>query len=385
MTDLRKLLEDASDLEGGRAIPLNDVLAGADRRLHRRRVLTVGVGLAAAAVLAAIVAITGIPGLHRADPDPVKDDQRDGIYIEERISPTEVERRCNVVLQRTLGKRPQQFVAGVDHSGRAIAADRSVEIIENRVGRTVVMAVPGWKVVDAPHGTDLGAGPDQVWCTIPQAGLLDVAGSAGSPGPIDTTNVKAVTDRCSRRSGYDLGGWTVLAATRVHGFLEAAFLSDNGYGLNCSVLEGRLTFYGERFQDDEGAPIVPADHPDDGRYDDLAPQCDPAGDSPALPATDEPERISCGAVGIIAGLPDGYRIKIGLSTGIEQVSTINRGGFAYAFDVADVDAKFQVTIRVVSPDGRLVWHRSFTRGSAPPSSGQLPPQAGTEVTAPDLP
>lgn len=360
MTDLRKLLQDAADLDD-RSIPLGDVLSDADQRLRRRRVVAIVGGLAAAAVVATIVAIAGVPGFHKSNPDPVKDDERDGIYVEERISPAEVESRCNALLASRAGTGKQPFVAGVDHAGRAVAAEDSVRLVETRVGRTVAMVEPGFRVnFNAPPGADWGPGAHQVWCTIPQADMVEVATSREVPRPVDPLDGKAVADRCSRLAGYDLSGWSVLAAAKVHGFLEATFLSDNGYGVKCSVLDDRLTFYGERLRDEGGDPIPP-DGGEDARYGDLAPGCDRGFELPELHGS---ERITCGAVGIIAGLPDDYLIRVGLPTG-ELTSNTNQGGFAYAFELPDTGVKRRVSISVLSPDDDLVWQRTFKVGRAP--------------------
>lgn len=373
MDELRRAMLDAGAPRDEWQAELPFLIEAGQKRVRRRRMIATGVAAAVVTAIGTTAALAGVPGLNKSDPDPVKD-RHSGVYVEERLPLAEVERRCNIMLDRRLGTAKREaWVAGVDANGRGVSAGVSSEPVENRVGRVVTLALAGEPVTGQfePGGGPGGSGPTQAVCIIPQDEMMDVAGEPVDGAVPDPADAEAVAERCSHKAAYDLRGWKMLAATRMSGWLEAVFLSSNGYAVVCSMSEGRLRFYEDRLLDSDGEPIVPTDDSgprDRDRYAGLTPVCAHA----SRQATNAPNQtnqagsrpvVDCGGVGVIPGLPDGYRIEFDLPTGKSHVTTTTHGGFAYTFSIPEPRGLTRFPTRVLSKDGDVVWEGVTETGS----------------------
>jgi hypothetical protein len=357
MDELRRAMLDAGAPPDEWQAELPFLIEAGQKRVRRRRMIATGVAAAVVTVIGTTAALAGVPGLNKSDPDPVKD-RHSGVYIEERISATEVERRCNVVLSNQ-GSGNKTFVAGVDKNGRAVPAAESVEPIENRVGRLILLAPQGTEMGDRPPNPDPAdtirspskdwAGP--VFCTIPQAATLDSAGLPPS-GPLPASDDSGgVAEACTRSGGYDLRGWALLVAARVDG-IRAIFMSKNGYAAICSLSTNGadVEFYPDRFADDGGRPLLPAGDTgrrDPDRYSDLEMTCPGTGA--------EGQRLTCSAIGVLPGLPDGYRIEVRFADGTTTVTETHRGAYVVAIEPQQAELWPRPILRVRAPDGVIVW------------------------------
>lgn len=203
MDELRRAMLDAGAPRDEWQAELPFLIEAGQKRVRRRRMIATGIAAAVVTVIGTTAALAGIPGLNKADPDPVKD-RHSGVYVEERLAPAEVERRCNVVLNVNRPK-PLEWVAGVDAGSRAVPAEESMEPVETRVGWTVKLT-PRGEVADANTSTEDssgtlpggGGGPDSQtrFCTIPPRGTLGrpIDRRAAPDGGSDRRDPRAMLD-----------------------------------------------------------------------------------------------------------------------------------------------------------------------------------------------
>lgn len=348
MNDLNKLLEQASEPEGLWALDRQALVAEGHKRVARRRWFVV---VACAAAMAAITFLAAtVPPAGQQNSREIADRPRSGDYAEVRIPAAEVERRCTISMNRLLGG-DATWVAGAQ-DGHAVSAIGTGEAIETR---------EGFQVVVRPEGTRTRLTADSEVCTIPQEPMLDelaLPGGAEIPQPED---LEAIGEWCSRSTGYDLRDWSILAAVRASDdWLDAVAISDNGYVARCMFEPGSpglLEIESSRYRDDEGMPTVPDGDtgPSDlDRYRVLYPML--VGDS-------QDGRVEVGGIGVIRGLPDGYRIAVSLPDGTPlATATTHGGGFAYSFEVDELPGN-ELHFEVVDAEGELAWEGSLSSPS----------------------
>lgn len=362
MDELRRAMLDAGTPHDEWRAELPFLIEAGQKRVRRRRMIGTGVAAAVVTVIGTTAALTGVPGLNKSDPDPAKD-EHSGVYVEERVSVAEVERRCNLVLNSRPGGKDPTWVAGVDKNGRAVPAPESVGPVENRVGHRVELARPGAKVQQQGEMTEETGGPAeqsqnlpgqdqpaQESCTIPQENELDEAGLRPAEASSSADDAEQVADLCSRYGGYDLRGWDLLVAAPLEG-VEAMFMSKNGYVVRCTIwpVGVDLDFAYPRLADEGGRPILPANDTgrrDPDRYAGLTLTCVGGGVDGG---------VSCSAIGVLPGLPDGYRIEVVWPDGSVQATETRRGAYALKVDVATSAASEALRLRVRAPDGAVLW------------------------------
>jgi hypothetical protein len=335
MKDLRDAMVDAGAPRDDWNAEIPALIAAGQKRVRRRKIIAAGVAAAAVAIVGTTAVLAGLPGLNRAHPDPVKPDRR-GIYVEERLSPAEVERRCTIVLNAAEGQSKYTWVT---------------ESTETRVGRTIAMQT----VDPAGNGGSLqvaGLGN----CVIPQEDMLDqVTGAYPTTMPLPD-DADALAEQCSRQAGYDFSEWAVLAAAArgrpsVDG-VNVILMSANGYAVHCNIAPPEhstgITFLEHRFHDDDGEPILPPGDagPDDpDRFDGVAPRC-----------YSELRQVLCVSTGVIPGLPDDYQIEVIRPDGSVEEFVTNRGAFAIVTRFAKTGASpVKLDTRVMDRDGKVVW------------------------------
>jgi hypothetical protein len=380
MDELRQAMLDAGAPRDEWQAELPFLIEAGQKRVRRRRMIATGIAAAVVTVIGTTAALAGVPGLNKSDPDPVKE-LPSGIYVEERISPAEVERRCNIVLDNRGSASSNTWVAGVDKNGRAVPASESVEPVENRVGHVVVVGRPGTKLPsNVAHGPgapgEAGSGDEaSTYCTIPQDKVLTTTGrTPGDPVP-SPDDRQQIADLCSRFGGYDIRGWDQLVAAELEA-VEAIFLSKNGYLLSCLISEDGVFFELDerRLADDVGKPILPPGDTgprDPDRYSQLLELgCSAGGDH-------------CYMSGVLPGLPDAYRIEVTLADGTVRATETKRGAYAIRVDLpADGgggDPEF--TIKVLAPDGVVLWKGKTT----PPVAGGGASGVDSYVQSPAVP
>lgn len=320
MKDLRDAMLDAGAPRDDWNAEIPALIAAGQKRVRRRKIIATSVAAAAVAIVGTTAALAGLPGLNRADPDPVKPDRR-GVYVEERLSPAEVERRCNIMLttQDDPNGPPRRWVAGVNADGRAVPAAESVKPVENRVGREVVMAPPGERVPAEPDSMPMQSDI----CTIRGEAFLGFPmQNVPSPMP-DASDHEATLRECSKQLGYNLGDWEMLAAARYSTFLEAIIMSANGYAVRCQLDgtgAGTDAFLDDRrYRDNDGKAVLPPDDVgpgDNRRYRDLSLSCN----------QQDSGTWQCDLRGIILGLPDGARVTLKSPDGSTLVDAETRQG-----------------------------------------------------------
>lgn len=358
MDELRRAMLDAGAPPDEWQAELPFLIEAGQKRVRRRRMIATGVAAALITAVGTTAVLAGVPGLNKSDPDPVKE-LPSGLYVEERISPAEVDRRCTIAVNNVKGT-DKAWVAGVNEGERAVPAAESVRPVENRVGHVVEVATPGLTfrpgeaVGEQTPAEGEGADGSVTYCTIPQSQVLTTTGRPSEGALPSSADVREIADRCWRYGGYDVRGWDLLVAADFD-VVEAIFLSKNGYLLTCTI--GRqgveIELDGERLADDDGRPILPRDdrgRRDPDRYSQLAVSC-----SEGRPA-------ECSASGVLPGLPDGYQIELTGPDGSRQTTETSRGAYAIRIEVPnglDGDRpKFK--IRVLAPDGVVVWKGTTT-------------------------
>lgn len=353
MKDLREAMLDAGAPHDDWNAEIPALIAAGQKRVRRRKIIAAGATAAVVAIVGTTAVIAGLPGLNRADPDPVKPDRR-GVYVEERLAPAEVERRCNVMLttQDDPNGPPRRWVAGVNAKGRAVPAAESVKPIENRVGRQVTMTPLGERIpadpADMPMQSDVCGIRDDAFLELPMY-------NAPTPMP-DPSDDGATLRECSEQFGYDLSKWEVLAAERYSTFLEAIIMSANGYVVRCLLDRtgaGSDAFLDDRrYRDDEGKAVLPSDDlgpDDDRRYQDLGLSCN----------QQDSRSWQCDLRGIILGLPDDVRVALKAPDGSTLVETATRQGavlFMFPLDQQQHRLVDENRLRIhVFDEGEEVW------------------------------
>ncbi|WP_154402922.1 hypothetical protein [Nocardioides speluncae] len=316
------------------------LIAAGQKRVRRRKLIAAGTAAAVIAIIGTTAALTGIPGLNRADPDPVKPD-KSGFYVEERLAPAEVERRCTIVMNAD-GQTKYTWVT---------------DSTETRVGRTIAM-----QTTDLTGNGGSHAAAFLQNCVIPQEKMLHQprrAHPAKMPLPTDTD---ALTEQCSRQASYDFTDWTILASAArgrpgVDG-VNVVLMSANGYAVHCNISPPESSTgirFGEgRLHDDEGEPILPPDDagPEDpDRYVGIAPRC-----------YREERQIRCLSTGVIPGLPDGYRIEVVRPDGSVKEFVTNRGAFAIVVrSDKESGTPDRLDAKVMDQDGGVLWDSAIER------------------------
>lgn len=335
MKDLRDAMLDAGAPRDDWNAEIPALIAAGQKRVRRRKIIAASATAAVVAIVGTTAVLAGLPGLNRADPDPVKPDRR-GVYVEERLAPAEVERRCNVVLNAGLAEGQPANTWVTDST-------------ETRVGRTIAMHTTDPTGDGGLHMEGLDS------CVIPQEEMPRAAGSYPTKMPLPD-DADALTEQCSRQAGYDFAEWTVLASAArgrpgVDG-VNVILMSANGYAVHCNISPPEhstgITFLEHRFHDDEGEPILPPDDagPDDpNRYLGMSPRCYP-----------EQRQVRCISTGVIPGLPDGYQIEVIRPDGSVEEFVTNRGAFAIVTRFAKKGASpVKLDARVTDRDGEVVW------------------------------
>lgn len=134
-------------------------------------------------------------------------------------------------------------------------------------------------------------------------------------------------------------------------------MSVNGYGVVCTLDNegGDVTFHAMPYADAEGHPILPVDDSgpaDPDRYRQVFPRCSTLGGSGVE---------TCDAVGVILGLPHRHRIEVRIGRRFVTVATTEHGAFAYEFRARSANVGDE-QVRVVAPDGGVVWSESRDHG-----------------------
>lgn len=372
MDELRRAMLDAGAPRDEWQAELPLLIEVGQKRVRRRRMIATGVAAAVVTVIGTTAALAGVPGLNKSDPDPVKD-RHSGVYVEERLAPAEVERRCNIVLDNEGSDEVQTWVAGVDDEGRAVPAAESVRPVETRVGRLVELAHEGDDVTPNGHdgGRDVGPGGQAqsgmgssgpgfgtVSCIIPQEETLKSAGGSTDGDVPAADDDQRVAELCSRLGGYEVRGWSLVAAASLDG-IDAVFMSENGFAMECSITTDGvgLDFLG-RFKHDDGRAVLPEDDTgrrDPDRYVDLILEC-----SIGRPV------VRCLASGVLGGAPDRHQIEVVVADGSIETSMTRDGAYAFVVEMpAEGDGNPRYVIRVRAPDGVVVWKDTVEPGEGP--------------------
>ncbi|WP_154402805.1 hypothetical protein [Nocardioides speluncae] len=350
MDELRRAMLDAGAPRDEWQADLTGLMAAGKQRVRKRRMIATGIAAAVVTVIGTTAALAGVPGLNKSDPDPVKD-RHSGVYVEERISPAEVDRRCNIVLALK-GMKTQNWVAGVGRDGRAVPASESSRTVETRVGSLIDLAPEGAQVSVSTDGGAGGSPSDRsAECIIPQINMLDADAWRGGTGLPDLDDNARIAEVCSRVARYDLEGWEVLVSSESRTTRVAILMSDNGYSSVCELWHGggRVSIDPQPWSDSSGQPVLPdADSgPEDpDRYRGLVPIC----------AMDGVGMADCSLVAVIAGLPDGFRVETMLPDGTYVGAKTVRGAVAYRFSARENHiSNWQFPVRVLDSRGAEVW------------------------------
>ncbi len=346
MKDLRDAMLDAGAPRDDWNAEIPALIAAGQRRVRRRKLIVAGATAAAIAIVGTTAVLAGLPGLNRADPEPVKPDKDRSIFVEERLPVEEVERRCNILLAKGNGGLATEWVAGRDADGRAVAASKSVEAVENRVGRTLEGGPPGTPLPAA--GED--PGPEVTPCTIPQESFLDRPPANPTSLPKDS---QASLRICSDALGYDVTGWALLASQRARPELVAVIMSANGHAVRCDIDTGFQSATAELLDDSflsaNGDPVLPSADMGPGdprRYDNLKLRC-------------QTETI-CMVSGVVWGLPSGHVVELRAPDGIVVArTTVSRGAVAALMKVSSNQSsaitRNGLKVRVLDVDEEPVW------------------------------
>lgn len=315
MNDLNRLLRDAAGSDGGERLDPQDLLAAGRRKVRNRHIAAAGAAAAGVAAIIAAVAFGTAPGDDKAD---VVDDLNRGTYEEVRITPAEVERRCSVVLNARYGT-DVSWVAGTVN-GIATSVTTTRQEIETREGHLVWLTPEGDEAVNAPQGEGpttwtgrLDPSSDALYgeCLIPQTVYLDDVG-APQTTPVSADDADAVADACSRRNGFDVSEWSVVASADESGDVFAILMSTNGYFSACELSVG-----GGSILDIEGRP-----HRSDGESpgrNGYYPEgsCGSVGDA----------AVRCVVYGVVPGLPDAYRAELVRGQDVVASTITSEGAF----------------------------------------------------------
>ncbi|GAA3819610.1 hypothetical protein [Nocardioides panacisoli] len=357
MSRLEELLRDASEPDDLWSLDPSAIAHEGRRRVVRKRWTRVG-AVAAAVVVTAGVAV-GVPLLQGARNDRVTDAPARGEYRDVVLSRAEMERRCTDELNERNGT-DVPYVAGRAPDGTAVPSTGRPGYVETREGWAVQLIPEGdtW-----PKGMPLGTkaptgalitevarrarlGAVSNVCLIPQSGMTPgVDLRAGVPRPSDHA---AIIADCSRAAGYDFDGWRVEAAINNTPFtspptpqwLDAVLLSSDGHEAQCWLRPDRTSGMGmvpRPYLTLDGQPLLEASDTDPSkRYAVVAPVVDPAM-----------------GIGIVPGLPDGWRIDV-LADGMRIATvTTDGGGFAYSLEATIVARRWRA--RVFDASGEMVW------------------------------
>lgn len=338
MNDLNQLLRDAAGSDGGERLDPHDLLVRARRKVRNRRIVAVGAAAATLAVVAGVIAAVSDPRDKRAD---VVEDPDRGRYQQIRIAPSEVERRCSLLL----GATETEWVAGIDRDGVAVPAESAGRPIEDREGHLVQLLPAGEDIGNVYLAPDRGPGwsgsaiPSYAGvrgeCLIPQTGLIaGIATSRSEPVP-PAADSEAVVDLCTRRNAYDLTGWQVVTTASSDTHLFAMLRSENDYYAVCSLGED-----GSGSLDLEGVSRPGPEDRDGVRPHSSFGSCE-------IPPSGEGLCVAYGA-----GLSDGTRVTI--DTPARRLATTEEVDGAFVVAVAVTSSTSGPVLRLNDRDGTVL-------------------------------
>jgi hypothetical protein len=220
MNDLHDLMYRSSDGDPNRSADPMALLRQGRRRVHRRRGVAAVSGTAAAslAIAGAIAWLPSSPhdGSSSDSQPPVAAGQTKtgaGAYEPVEVSRAEVGERCTTLFHNAYGSDQTLVVPpGIDGPWFE--------------GRTA------W-VTDVEPDTH-GRFEMRMSCEVPQAGLVDRAGTVSTPLP-DPSNTDGIREACGQYLGFDFTGWKVVTAAGTDLALTAVLRSTNGYVATCSL------------------------------------------------------------------------------------------------------------------------------------------------------
>lgn len=360
MSRLEDLLHDASEPRDAWSLDPAELAHEGRRRVVRRRWRRAGAVVATLAVggIAVAVPLASHPG----DGHRVADAGSAGVYRDVVLSRAEMERRCTAELNARNGT-DTDYVAGRAPDGTAVPSTGAPGYVETREGWAVQLLPEGetWPRRKPPAMAPPDSTADQITpaarlarldepdvCIIPQAGRQpsEPAIAGGAP---DADDHGAILDACSRAAGYDLGGWTVLAAANRAPYavpkppqsVDAVLLSGNGHAAVCWLDPDGTSGIGmipRAYLTPDGDPLLlPEDADPASRYSVVAPSTDTAA-----------------GFGVVPGLPDDWTIELLVDGSPLTTITTNDGGFAYDVESGPVFAR-RWDARVRDAEGRLVW------------------------------
>lgn len=324
MNDLTDLMRESSEQPPGLGLDPLDLVRQGRRRVRRRRAISAG---ACALALCAVAVTAGTWHFASHPHDQVASDPGDpAAYVEVRLTPRQVLDRCEPILDAQYGRK--NWVEVPAHNGTV--AGRTVE---TRVGFTATFVRQG------AEATDPG-----VECSIPQRGLVStVVAHAGDAAPAARDHA-AVAAACTNGSGYDVTGWSEIAAVdddttgpNASHDVRAVFRSDNGYIAECDLADR--------------TPLEITRDP--------ATESESAIDGSVL----EPE--GCSKAGVIPGGEDGWHIQILDGRRIVAAATTTNGGaFSYTLPLEQSRQARPFTGRISDNDGVVVWSGPASAGDA---------------------
>lgn len=345
--------------------PMALVAAGEQRVAERRRRIRV-VGATAVAAFAVVALV--VPQLLGGGDEPAVVDPAPppGDYHDVWLERGEMERVCSAVLNARDGT-DLDYVAGRAADGTAVPSDDVSHYVETREGWTMRLVPEGerWPTrrplgTEPPTGVHMTRAAEQLRlgnqagvCTIPQRGQFPrQAPLATLPDPADEL---AIIDACSATTGYDLTGWTVVAAVpraaaslpNPPAAVDAMLLSANGRAAHCWLDQAGVSGIGmipRHYRTQDGEPLLlPQDKDPSVRFAVVAPTVDPAL-----------------GIGIVPGLPDNWQIQVLADDRAVATVTTYRGGFAYVLDGVVGARGWSAEVR--DADGVLVWRGQLDTG-----------------------
>jgi len=217
MNDLNDLMYRASDGDPNQSADPTRLLRQGRRRVHRRRGVTAVSGVA----VAALAIVGGAVWLPSATPNgsnpgssqgPSVAATSDGAYEHVEVSRDEVGRRCTTLLHNAYGMDGTYLVPPRDDGPWF-------------EGQTA-------QVGKAGQGSDGDDWTMTLSCEVPQADLVDRAGTVSIPLP-DASDDDGIRAACGQYLGWDFTGWDVLTSASTDIATTAALRSTNGYVATC--------------------------------------------------------------------------------------------------------------------------------------------------------
>jgi hypothetical protein len=225
MNDLNDLMYRASDDDPNRPDDPMSLLRQGRRRVHRRRGVSAVSGVAVAA-LAIVGGATLLPdatpsgGQQSDGPSVAAEPSGDGAYDPVEVSREEVGQRCTTLFHNAHGLDGTYVETPFDNDDGPWFEGQTAGVTEAGGGNEGGLDEKGW-------GWSAS-------CEIPQADLVDQAGTVSTPLP-DATDHDGIRAACGQYLGWDFTGWAVVTSASSDVATTAVLRSTNGYVAPCAL------------------------------------------------------------------------------------------------------------------------------------------------------